>query len=96
MPLLGGGVAGVYTSDQNSGRLRKNRGLTVWLEGPIRGDWFGLGEGLVGQCAQERKAVALTNLPPGYLRIGSGLGSAAPVQAMALPLLLERPLLGCP
>ena len=53
-----------------------------------------LGEGLVGQCAQERKAIALTNLPPDYLRIASGLGQAAPVQATALPSLSKDALLG--
>ena len=55
---------------------------------------FGLGEGLVGQCAQERKTVTLTDLPPDYLRIASGLGAAAPVQAVASPLLSKDALLG--
>ena len=57
--------------------------------GPIR-----LGEGLVGQCARERKVIALTNLPPDYFRIASGLGQAAPLQAMALPALSGDALLG--
>ena len=56
---------------------------------PIR-----LGEGLVGQCAQERQVIALTNLPPDYLRIASGLGQAAPVQAVALPVVSKDTLLG--
>ena len=53
-----------------------------------------LGEGLVGQCAQERRTVTLSNLPPDYLRIASGLGQAAPVQAVALPLVSKDALLG--
>jgi two-component system sensor histidine kinase/response regulator len=57
-------------------------------------DSFRSGEGLVGQCAQERKSITLTNLPPDYLRIASGLGAAEPAQAVASPLLSEKALLG--
>jgi two-component system sensor histidine kinase/response regulator len=93
VPLLGGGVAGVYPFEENSGRLRRIAAYGL-AEGANSEATFGLGEGLVGQCARERKAITLTNLPPDYLRIGSGLGSAAPVQAMALPLLLKDSILG--
>ena len=53
-----------------------------------------LGAGLVGQCAQERRTLALANLPPDYLRISSGLGQAAPVQATAMPAMSTDTLLG--
>ena len=53
-----------------------------------------LGAGLVGQCAQERRTLALANLPPDYLRISSGLGQAAPVQATAMPAISTDTLLG--
>ena len=36
------------------------------------------------------RPIALTNLPPDYLRIASGLGQAAPVQAVALPVAVAR------
>ena len=48
-----------------------------------------MGDGLVGQCAQERKEITLANLPPDYLRIGSSVGAAAPVQAVAMPLVFK-------
>ena len=53
-----------------------------------------LGEGLVGQCAHERRATTLTHLPPGYFRIASGLGQAAPLQATALPAISKDAVLG--
>ena len=53
-----------------------------------------VGEGLVGQCAQERRTLALTNLPRDYLRISSGLGQAAPLQATAMPAVSGDTLLG--
>ena len=48
-----------------------------------------LGEGLVGQCAVEKKRIVLTNVPPDYVRISSALGSAAPVNIVVLPVLFE-------
>ncbi|MBA3683816.1 MAG: HAMP domain-containing protein [Planctomycetes bacterium] len=54
-----------------------------------RKDTFELGESLVGQCALERKRIVLANIPEGYIRIASGLGSAAPRNVMVLPVLFE-------
>jgi HAMP domain-containing protein/CheY-like chemotaxis protein len=50
---------------------------------------FGLGEGLVGQAALERKAILITQAPEDYIAIGSGLGEAAPVNIVVLPVLFE-------
>ncbi|RIK64228.1 MAG: hypothetical protein DCC65_14515 [Planctomycetota bacterium] len=93
MPILGGGVAGVYAYEEGAGRLRRiaSYGLS---EDAAATTAAGLGEGLVGQCAAERKEIALTDLPPDYLRIGSGLGSARPARAVALPLVSKDELLG--
>jgi two-component system, sensor histidine kinase and response regulator len=93
VPLLGGGVAGFYLFEENPARLRRIAAYGLAKDATAAGA-YGVGEGLVGQCAQERKAVALTNLPPDYLRIASGLGAAAPVQAVALPLSFKDTLLG--
>jgi signal transduction histidine kinase/HAMP domain-containing protein len=48
-----------------------------------------LGEGLVGQCALEKQKILLTNVPPDYIRISSGLGSAAPQNIIVLPVIFE-------
>ena len=50
---------------------------------------FRLGEGLVGQCAKERKRILLTEVPGDYVRINSGLGAAAPLNIVVLPILFE-------
>lgn len=47
---------------------------------------FRLGQGLVGQVAQERKILCLTPTPPGYLTISSALGSADPLNIFILPM----------
>jgi HAMP domain-containing protein/signal transduction histidine kinase/DNA-binding response OmpR family regulator len=48
-----------------------------------------LGEGLVGQCALEKQKILLTNVPPDYIRISSGLGNAAPQNIIVLPVVFE-------
>ena len=47
-------------------------------------------EGLVGQCAYEKSRILLTNVPHDYVQIGSGLGEAAPLNVIVLPVLFER------
>ena len=93
VPALGGGVAGFYVAEERTGRLRRIAAYGLAEDGSSA-DAFSVGEGLVGQCAQERKPITLTGLPPDYLRIASGLGGAAPVQAVASPLLSKDTLLG--
>ena len=50
---------------------------------------FRLGEGLVGQCGKEKKRILLTDVPGNYVRINSGLGEAAPLNIIVLPVLFE-------
>src|SRR6476469_5113810 len=50
---------------------------------------FGLGEGLVGQAALERKSILVTKAPQDYIAIASGLGEADPVNIIVLPVLFE-------
>jgi HAMP domain-containing protein/signal transduction histidine kinase/DNA-binding response OmpR family regulator len=51
---------------------------------------FALGEGLVGQVALEKERILLTNIPKNYIKIGSGLGKASPVNLIVLPVLFEK------
>ncbi len=93
VPVLGGGVAALYTFARDIERLSRvaSYGLAEH-SGPSNS--FGLGEGLVGQCAGDRKPLTLTELPEGFCRIASGLGEASPTQATAWPLLSRKNLLG--
>src|SRR6195952_1820135 len=50
---------------------------------------FRLGEGLVGQCAKEKKRILLTDVPEDYVRINSGLGEAGALNIIVLPVLFE-------
>jgi HAMP domain-containing protein/signal transduction histidine kinase/CheY-like chemotaxis protein len=55
---------------------------------------FRLGEGLVGQCAQEGKKILLSSVPKDYVRVESGLGSAVPQNVIVLPVLFEEQVKG--
>src|SRR5205807_6195268 len=55
---------------------------------------FKFGEALVGQCALEKKTILITEAPPDYIKVTSGLGEAAPINIMVLPLLFEEQVLG--
>ncbi|HEX3902639.1 MAG TPA: HAMP domain-containing protein [Polyangia bacterium] len=53
------------------------------------GNRFKAGEGLVGQCALEKKTILLTRVPADYIQINSGLGEATPLNIIVLPVLFE-------
>jgi signal transduction histidine kinase/DNA-binding response OmpR family regulator/HAMP domain-containing protein len=55
---------------------------------------FAIGEGLVGQAAFERKTITITDVPPGYIKVGSGLGEATPADILVMPVLFEDQVLG--
>jgi HAMP domain-containing protein/signal transduction histidine kinase/DNA-binding response OmpR family regulator len=57
-------------------------------------DRFLIGEGLVGQAAFERKTIAIADVPPGYIKVGSGLGEATPADILVMPVLFEDQVLG--
>jgi CheY-like chemotaxis protein len=50
---------------------------------------FGLGEGLVGECALQKERILLTNVPSDYVQINSGLGGATPLNVVVLPVMFE-------
>ncbi|QEN16828.1 response regulator [Mycolicibacterium sp. ELW1] len=47
---------------------------------------FGLGEGLVGQCALEGNRIEVTGAPSDYVEIVSGLGKTEPVSLILIPI----------
>ena len=60
-------------------------------------DWapaFKLGEGVVGQAAQERQMILLTDIPPDAVRISTGFGEMLPSQVIAVPFLFNQSLIG--
>lgn len=51
---------------------------------------FRFGEGLVGQCAVEKRMILLTQVPDDYIKITSGIGMASPKSIILLPAEFEE------
>jgi hypothetical protein len=55
---------------------------------------FEFGEGLVGQVAVEQKPLIIDDIPEGYIKIVSGLGSASPTHVLLSPVKYGEELCG--
>ena len=55
---------------------------------------FKLGEGLVGRAALEKEWILISDLPPDYIRIRSGLGEDKPYTVLLVPVVLDQQVLG--
>jgi signal transduction histidine kinase len=55
---------------------------------------FELGEGLIGQCALEKKTIHVDDVPADYVHVSSSMGEAAPRNILVLPILFEGQIKG--
>ena len=90
---LKAGVGALYLFDE--GAVKLTLAATYAASRDLKpGEQFRLGEGAIGQAAREQKIICLTDVPPGYLPIGSALGGATPKVVSAIPLLHGNRLVG--
>ena len=55
---------------------------------------FKFGEGLVGRAAVEKELIYVSDLPPDYMKIRSGLGEETPSSILLVPVVLDQQVLG--
>jgi signal transduction histidine kinase/HAMP domain-containing protein/ActR/RegA family two-component response regulator len=95
VPMVGAQHGTFFLAESNGGetrlRLLAGYGLRADIEAPSQ---FRLGQSLIGQVARTRKPIVVTDLPADYVKISSGLGEAAPVNLMVLPIVFEDQVLG--
>ncbi len=95
IPLVGAQHGTIFLADTSGGetglRLIAGYGLRADLGAASQ---FRLGQSLIGQVARTRKPLVVTDLPSDYVKISSGLGEAAPVNLMILPIIFEDQMLG--
>ncbi|HEU5179025.1 MAG TPA: ATP-binding protein, partial [Burkholderiales bacterium] len=89
-PLVNAQQAAFYVADHRSGdsQLELLAGYAQ-RHGKSLPRKIAFGEGLVGQCAFEKKRIVLNQAPADYIRIGSSLGSGSPTSIIILPVLFE-------
>ncbi|RCS31471.1 response regulator [Rhodanobacter denitrificans] len=92
-PLCKAGVGLFYSYDDARLRLDLLGSYGLRL-GNRSADQYMPGEGLVGQCALERQAIILDNVPANYLHIDSGSGEALPGHLVIMPVLYRDTLIG--
>ncbi|MBC8063010.1 MAG: response regulator, partial [Clostridiaceae bacterium] len=49
-----------------------------------------IGQGLIGQCALEKKSIIITDVPEDYIKINSGAGDALPRNIIVVPCLFDE------
>jgi HAMP domain-containing protein/signal transduction histidine kinase/ActR/RegA family two-component response regulator len=87
-----GGAPEVSAEGEGSYELRM-RGSYGYSSGSMPTS-FRPGETLIGTAAEEKRTILVENVPPGYLKISSGLGEAPPAHVIVLPVLFEGKVLG--
>ncbi|WP_370942697.1 HAMP domain-containing protein [Amycolatopsis sp. cg5] len=94
-PLVGAqhGTFFLTESGEIRTRLRLIASYGLSEDGDIPRE-FPLGQSLVGQAALTKKPIVVDQTPPGYVKISSSLGSAAPVNLIVLPTVFEDQVLG--
>lgn len=92
-PLMGLGRGQMYTVDTSSQtlHLRGSYAADAPTEHLVNVD---LGEGLVGQCAQDRRPIVLRNIPKGFMKIVTGVGESDPAVLSLHPILHNDHLIG--
>jgi signal transduction histidine kinase/HAMP domain-containing protein/ActR/RegA family two-component response regulator len=95
IPLVGA-QHGTFFITQDTGdgpvlRLIAGYGLRGDIGAPSQ---FRLGQSLIGQVAKTKKPIIVTDAPPDYVKISSGLGEGAPVNLIVLPIVFEGQVMG--
>ncbi len=89
-PVVGAQQAEFYVLDANPDRPKLRLMASYASEGHgAHGRELELGQGLVGQCAYDKKKILLTSRLPEGLKISSGLMEVPPLNILVLPIIFE-------
>ena len=84
-PLLGAQHGTFFLTENWAGerrlRLIAGYGLRADKDAPIQ---YRIGQSLIGQVAKSKRAIVVDEIPPGYIKISSGLGEAPPANLAAV------------
>ena len=83
VPLCGAQVGVLYRVDDDGAA----RHLAAWGTSRAPIPSIVAGQGLLGEALRTRSAVRVADVPPGYLSVASGAGSAQPARLAILPLI---------
>ncbi|MEA2042794.1 MAG: GAF domain-containing protein [Bacteroidota bacterium] len=79
-------VQGIFfLKQENSDRFSSIANYAYYAVEPPKD--FTYGEGISGQAAKEKRMLNITNVPPEYITVLSGLGSSSPNNLLILPII---------
>ncbi|MBO0876851.1 MAG: HAMP domain-containing protein, partial [Pseudonocardia sp.] len=94
-PLVGAQHGTFFLTEEVGGdvrlRLIGGYGLRADKNAPIQ---YRIGQSLIGQVAKSKRPIVVDEVPPGYIKITSGLGEAPPANLAVLPVMFEEKVLG--
>ncbi len=88
-PLVGAQQGTIYQMEAGDDKKWGLRLLAGYAQRPDQPQRILVGEGLVGQCALEKKRILLKEIKIDYTRIQSSLAEARPRSVVVLPVLFE-------
>jgi CheY-like chemotaxis protein/signal transduction histidine kinase/HAMP domain-containing protein len=88
-PLVQASHGAFFFMDEGEGKILRLLATYAYKERKHVANRFRLGEGVVGQAALEKKSILLSRVPHDYIQVTSGLGEAAPLNLIVLPVLFE-------
>ena len=86
-PLVDAQLGTIYRVDGEKLRL-----LSAYADDPVHGhpETLNIGEGMIGQCAADKRRLLITEMPAASVSIGSALFRAVPQNIIMLPVLFEN------
>jgi HAMP domain-containing protein/CheY-like chemotaxis protein len=94
-PVVNAQHGSFFMSDNQNSKLElKLFASYAYKERKTVANVFGLGEGLVGQAAREKKRILITDVPSDYVRINSSLGESTPFNIVVVPITFEGDIKG--
>ncbi|MFL6557853.1 MAG: GAF domain-containing protein, partial [Bacillus sp. (in: firmicutes)] len=90
VPMVEASCGVFYVKEVEEGQqyLKKISSYAL-LDDNKRNTRFRFGEGLIGQCALEKRSFLLNDVPDHYVKIGSGTGAGSPKSIIILPVQFE-------
>ncbi|MFC0472086.1 ATP-binding protein [Halalkalibacter kiskunsagensis] len=94
VPMVGGSWGVFYIKEVEGEHLYlKKRASYALSDKSNKYDRFRIGEGLIGQCAAERRTILMDQIPSENIQIFSGIGVVSPKNSIILPVQYETEVL---
>ncbi|WP_404431512.1 response regulator [Sutcliffiella horikoshii] len=89
-PLMDAKLGAFYLLD-GEGKEASYRKIATYADGAedVGGDAYKLREGLVGQCAWDKKMIILEDVPEGYSVVTTGIGHIKPKSIIIAPVIIK-------